>query len=631
MSDIGSYAFSGCSTLESIEIYNLNEVVELGTGALDECSENLSIKVPQKYLNTYKTETTKGWTSFANNITTLDKLSVKYVVGGKVVKESLVDYGNEIGEDYKYIDDSEAYYVKTWKTADGTEIKGYHTIKDDIVLYGELEPYTFTITYVTNGGEYMDTGLYNVENDFELPEATREGYTFKGWYTSSDLAEESKIDSIIRKGTRNGNLTVYAKWQANTYIVTFKTVIDSQVLPQQHVVFGEPFVFDTVYSDGRIFNGWKDENGRMLTGSYGYCNFAWDIPKSPTVYADWTLIEYTITYPNADMPNNPTEFTVEDLPIILHPGALRSSRHDGWYLDKNCTSEKIEKITELGDITLYAKWAYLFTVDFELNGGDWNNEVGYEVPLAAFSGDKFKLPTAKRGGYNKGYWTRNGLNYNFGDTFQIPENTINEYFKFTAVWYEPNSYTITFDFNGGTSTSSTTTKVTATFGKTVPNINFPVRAGYRFVAYKTTKDEKGVAYYTQTASGNLTKGTYDIVGDVTLYAQWEIVYPKLSIEGKSGSTWKIKIENVSSAMVSFDYNKKMLFEKDAKVWNVNDNDKGTVTIGAGASKTVDITENWFATCIVVSMKLDSTRYITYAYNLDANSKTLTPVNCYVSA
>ena len=120
------------------------------------------------------------------------------------------------------------------------------------------------------------------------------------------------------------------------------------------------------------------------------------------------------------------------------------------------------------------------------------------------------------------------------------------------------------------------------------------------------------------------------MGDVTLYAQWEIVYPKLSIVSKSGGTWKIKIENVSSAMVSFDYNKKMLFEKDAKVWNVSDNDKGTVTIDAGSSKTVDITENWFATCIVVSMKIDSTRYITYAYNLDSNTKTLTPVNCYVS-
>lgn len=629
------YAFSGCSTLENIEIYNLNEVVSLGTGALDGVNANLSIKVPQKYLNTYKTETTKGWTSFANNITTLDKHSVKYIVGDKVVKESFIDYGNEIGEDYKYIDGD--YYAKTWKTADGTEIKGYHTITGDIVLYGELEPYTFTITYVTNGGEYMDTGLYNVENDFELPEATRAGYTFKGWYTSSDLAEESKIDSIIRKGTRTGNFTVYAKWQANTYIVTFKTVIDSQVLPQQHVVFGESFIFDKAYSNGRIFNGWKDENGRLLTNENGVSLFVWDIPKSTTVYADWILIEYTIEYKykfyegvyEVDYPNNPSKFTIEDLPLILSPASMRGAMHKGWFLDAHCTSEQVTKIEELGNYVLYAKWAYLFTLEFELNGGVWCNGVGYEVPYVVYSGDEFILPTAIRKGYKRGYWTRNGSKFEFGEIFKIPEDAINDSFKFTAEWI-PNTYTITFNFNGGKSDGSTTTKVTATFDKTVPNINFPVRAGYRFVAYKTTMNSGSSAYYTQSVSGFLTKRVYDIDSDITLYAHWEVCYPKLSIVGKVGTTWKIKIENVSGAMVTFDYNSKMLFEKDAKVWNVNDYDKRSVSINAGASKIVDISENWFATCIVVSMKLDNTRYITYAYNLNTNG-TITCVNCYVSA
>ena len=235
-----------------------------------------------------------------------------------------------------------------------------------------------------------------------------------------------------------------------------------------------------------------------------------------------------------------------------------------------------------------------------------------------------------RKGYKRGYWTRNGSKFEFGEIFKIPEDAINDSFKFTAEWI-PNTYTITFNFNGGKSDGSTTTRVTAIFSKTVPNIVLPVRAGYRFVAYKTTKDEKGVAYYTQTASGNLTKVTYNIVGDITLYAKWEVAYPQLSIEGKVVSTWKIKITNTGSTLVTFEYNKKMLFEKDAKVWNVNDKDKGSVFIGAGASAEVDISENWFATCIVVSMQLDDKRYITYAYNLDSNTKTLTPVNCYVSA
>ncbi len=248
----------------------------------------------------------------------------------------------------------------------------------------------------------------------------------------------------------------------------------------------------------------------------------------------------------------------------------------------------MDKKLKLLNITLYAKWAYLCDICYSLNGGTFTVS---PTDYGPFSGDVITLPRAEKAGYSSGYWLYNDIRYEFGATFKIPETAIMESFSFYAVWSDPNSYTITFDFNGGTSTSSTTTKVTATFGKTVPNINFPVRAGYRFVAYKTTKNSGSSAYYTQSVSGFLTKRVYDIDSDITLYAHWEVCYPKLSIVGKVGTTWKIKIENVSSAMVTFDYNSKMLFEKDAKVWNVNDYDKRSVSINTGASKIVDITEN----------------------------------------
>ncbi len=631
-SEICDHAFRGCSTLENIEIYNLNEVVGLGTGALDGVNTNLSIKVPQKYLNTYKTETTKGWTSFANNITTLDKLSVKYIVGDKVVKESFIDYGNEIGEDYKYIDDSEAYYAKTWKTAYGTEIKGYHTIKDDIVLYGELEPYTFTITYVTNGGEYMDTGLYNVENDFELPEATRAGYTFKGWYTSPDLAEESKIDSIIRKGTRNGNLTVYAKWQANTYIVTFRTTIDGQALPQQHVVYGESFIFDKAYSDGRIFNGWKDENGRMLTNANGVGLFAWDIPKSPTVYADWILIEYTIEYKykyyegvyEVQYPNNPSIFTVEDLPLSLGPATMKAAEHRGWFLDAYCTSEQITKIERVDNYVLYAKWAYLFTLDFELNGGDWNNEVGYEMPYVVYSGDRFKLPTAKRDGYNSGHWTRGKSDYDFGDWFTIPEDAINEGFWFTAVWSDPNTYTVRFNWGEVDEENGAPKSIRILYDTIAPEIKLPKKAG--FILAKCADGEK--VLYRTNAQNKLECLRFDFAGDITLTAEWVSPYPELTLLGKNANKWQIRVKNNTHLKLTFTYNAKMCYEKDAKAWS-GLSDQKDVTIESEKEADIEIAENWFATCIVVSVKIDQ-RYITYAYNLKADG-TITCVNCTVSA
>ena len=282
---ISDYAFKGCSALENIEVYNLYEVVSFVTGALDGVSANLSIKVPRKYLESYKTDRTKYWVEVADKITTLDKNSVKYIVGGNVVNEVFVDYADEIGEDYNYICGD--YCAQIWKNESGTKIKSYYTVTNDIVLYGELKPITYVITYVTNGGKYMDTDLYNVENDFELLEATRTGYTFKGWYTSPDLAEESKIDMIIRKGTKSGDFTVYAQWEANEYSVHLDSSDSHYYETYAKVVFGTTFSFGVPTNSDRVFKGWRNYEGVMYTDENGNGLFEWKDACDVQLYAVW--------------------------------------------------------------------------------------------------------------------------------------------------------------------------------------------------------------------------------------------------------------------------------------------------------------------------------------------------------
>ena len=64
------------------------------------------------------------------------------------------------------------------------------------------------------------------------------------------------------------------------------------------------------------------------------------------------------------------------------------------------------------------------------------------------------------------------------------------------------------------------------------------------------------------------------------------------------------------------YNTKMCFEDDAKNWT-GLNDPGEVeTISAYGSKSVDVSENWFATCVAFSFQRNGKRYITYAYDLN---------------
>lgn len=102
----------------------------------------------------------------------------------------------------------------------------------------------------------------------------------------------------------------------------------------------------------------------------------------------------------------------------------------------------------------------------------------------------------------------------------------------------------------------------------------------------------------------------------------------LSIDKKSGSTWKIKVENTSSENVSISYNTKMCTKGDAEKWtnlkNVED-----VDVSAYSSTIVDIFENWLSTSITTSYVKGNYRIITYADNLDNKNGTLTSYHSVV--
>ena len=78
-------------------------------------------------------------------------------------------------------------------------------------------------------------------------------------------------------------------------------------------------------------------------------------------------------------------------------------------------------------------------------------------------------------------------------------------------------YTITFDVNEG-QFSSLVKSLTATLGCVLPDcIPTPTRRGYLFDGWRTAAGEE---YFG--ASGAKSKSSYPVVGNVTLYAQWQV-------------------------------------------------------------------------------------------------------------
>ena len=93
-----------------------------------------------------------------------------------------------------------------------------------------VPPVTYTVTFETNGGSAVKAVTVD-EGDAitPAPETTLEGYEFGGWYSSSDLSDDSLVTFPY---TPAGSTTLYAKWSK---ILTAADLYNE--------VFGEDYAF----------------------------------------------------------------------------------------------------------------------------------------------------------------------------------------------------------------------------------------------------------------------------------------------------------------------------------------------------------------------------------------------------
>lgn len=90
--------------------------------------------------------------------------------------------------------------------------------KGTLTLYAQWKWTPYTIRYEENGGTMEGTAVdsYEYKTVAELPVAVKENFVFCGWYTDANFKKPLKK---ITK-TTYGNLTLYAKWNAD-YTVIF--------------------------------------------------------------------------------------------------------------------------------------------------------------------------------------------------------------------------------------------------------------------------------------------------------------------------------------------------------------------------------------------------------------------------
>jgi len=105
---------------------------------------------------------------------------------------------------------------------------------------------------------------------------------------------------------------------------------------------------------GYTFAGWYD--GDYLDEQWSFIGYT--VTEEMTLVAKYEPIVYAVEYhlnKGLNDVSNPAEFTVETLPISLNEPFKQDCEFLGWYADAEFTVP-IEELTELGSLSLYAKW-----------------------------------------------------------------------------------------------------------------------------------------------------------------------------------------------------------------------------------------------------------------------------------
>ena len=133
-----------------------------------------------------------------------------------------------------------------------------YTANKSVKLYAVWQANTYNISYVLNGGtnNSSNPSTYTYGKGATLSNATKQGYTFDGWYTESTF--ENKITSIST--TQTGNITVYAKYNEITYTLTYDLVGGSlatgKVNLSNYTIGMTDFTLNNPTKTGYSFKGW---------------------------------------------------------------------------------------------------------------------------------------------------------------------------------------------------------------------------------------------------------------------------------------------------------------------------------------------------------------------------------------
>ncbi len=234
---------------------------------------------------------------------------------------------------------------------------GVNADGENITLTAQWTANTYTVTFNANGGTVSPTSKTVTYNSTygNLPIPTRTGYTFNGWFAAASEGPQVTASTTV---TATANHTLYARWTANTYTVTFNANDGGVSQTSKTVTYGLTYgTLPTPTRTGYTFKGWftAASGGTQVTATTKVA-----ITANQTLYAQWTANTYTVTFDANGGSVSPTSKTVTynstygDLPAPTREGY----DFNGWFTSSSGGTKVLAdaKVTVAGAQTLYAQW-----------------------------------------------------------------------------------------------------------------------------------------------------------------------------------------------------------------------------------------------------------------------------------
>lgn len=239
----------------------------------------------------------------------------------------------------------ECYTFDGW-FENGTKVESVEVVRcENVNLAAKWTAIEYSIAYDFDGGSCDEelTVKYSVESDdIILPDLSKDGYKFVGWFIG-----EKKIEKIA-KGS-HGDLKISAKWSMATYTVEY--VCDGNHDNPTELAVDEEYTLKDAEKTGYSFEGWHSDES-LQTRVYTIISSG----ETVTMYAKFAPVTYTITYDysGGEGVENPSTYTIESEDIILNAAGKNGFEFLGWFNGE----DKIEVIKKgsFGDISLVAKW-----------------------------------------------------------------------------------------------------------------------------------------------------------------------------------------------------------------------------------------------------------------------------------